>query len=126
MIFHRVSWIFNEKSWIFTISQGVLGNLGVEGDQPPKMCAGLHLRIRVPRRGDPRIVRRAARARLIARAAGLPDLPHGRGQRPAAPVTKRERFPVSRSVSVESRSLQWSATSRLLLEFDWVLPLSGA
>ena len=58
----------------------------------------VHLRIRVPRRGDPRIVRRAARARLNARAAGLPDLPHGRGQGLAAPVTKRERFPVSRSV----------------------------
>ena len=31
----------DEKSWIFTISQAFLGNLGVETDHPPKMCAGL-------------------------------------------------------------------------------------
>ena len=30
-----------EKSWILTISQAFLGNLSVEVDHPPKMCAGL-------------------------------------------------------------------------------------
>ena len=38
----RFSWKINEKSWVLTISQGFLGNLGVEGDHPPKMCAGLN------------------------------------------------------------------------------------
>ena len=31
----------DETSWISTIFQGVVGNLGVEGDHSPKMCAGL-------------------------------------------------------------------------------------
>ena len=39
--FDRFSWKINEKSWILTISKGVVGNLGVEVDHPPKMCAGL-------------------------------------------------------------------------------------
>ena len=41
MDFDRFSWKINEKSWIFTISQGFLGNLGVYLIQPPKICAGL-------------------------------------------------------------------------------------
>ena len=31
----------NEKSWIFTISKCVLGNLGVNLIHPPKLCARL-------------------------------------------------------------------------------------
>ena len=34
--------LVNEKSWIFTISQALLGNLGVETNHPPKMCARLY------------------------------------------------------------------------------------
>ena len=41
MDFDEFSWKINEISWIFTISQGSLGNLGVYLIQPPKMCAGL-------------------------------------------------------------------------------------
>ena len=41
MKIHDFSLKIHEKSWILTISQSVLGNLGVEGDHPPKMCAGL-------------------------------------------------------------------------------------
>ena len=37
----RFSWKIHEKSWILTIANWLLGNLGVEGDHPPKMCAGL-------------------------------------------------------------------------------------
>ena len=44
MDFDGFSWKINEISWIFRISQGVVGNLGVEVDHPPKMCAGLALR----------------------------------------------------------------------------------
>jgi len=29
MILNYLSWVFNEKSWIFTIIQGFWGNLGV-------------------------------------------------------------------------------------------------
>ena len=41
MDFDGFSWKINEISWIFTISQGFLGNLGVYLIRPPKMCAGL-------------------------------------------------------------------------------------
>ena len=39
--FDRFSLKFDENTWIFMISQGVLGNLGVYLIQPPKICAGL-------------------------------------------------------------------------------------
>ena len=39
--FDRFSLKINENPWIFMISQGVLGNLGVYLIQPPKICVGL-------------------------------------------------------------------------------------
>ena len=38
LIFHenRSNLMENSKSWIFTVSKGVVGNLGVDGDHPPR------------------------------------------------------------------------------------------
>ena len=41
MDFDGFSLKIHEKSWIFMISQGVLGNLGVNLIHPPKLCARL-------------------------------------------------------------------------------------
>ena len=60
--------INDEKQWIFTISQGVVGNLGVEGDHPPQDVyrpIPAHLSVAVERIGSPQ--RREEKKRVMSK-----------------------------------------------------------
>ena len=66
--FDRFSWKINGKSWILTISQGVVGNLGVARDHPPKMCARL-----LPAPADPDGSLRRCTGKCVCGTLALPE-----------------------------------------------------
>ena len=60
-----------EKSWIFTISENVFGNLGVDLNHPSKLCAGLAPDLEVRAVDDVEMVRLDLVGQRHARLLGV-------------------------------------------------------
>ena len=74
LIFNEILSKIYEQQWISMISQGVLGNLGLDLIHPPKFCAGLALRPGQHERGlRAHTWRQAARFALGSRPGLTPE-----------------------------------------------------